>query len=438
MSIGAITIILFMLVLFALLAGVPVAFALGGIAVLFIFWQTGPKFLTIISTTAFDSWTSEILIAIPLFVMMANLLQRSGIAQDLYDTMYKWVGPLPGGLAIGTVAVCAVFAAMSGISAVATVTMGLVALPSMLQRGYDKKVALGCIAAGGTLGILIPPSIIMILYASLTEESVGQLFIAGFIPGFLLASIFMLYIGILTFFKPELGPPVPPDQRATWREKLFSLRNIIFPLLLVCMVLGVIYLGVCTPTEASGIGAFGAFLCVLVKKKMSWLVFKDACTDTLRITCMVLWIVLGAKLFTHVYHALGAPELIFNLIIELGLSKLTVLFMMILILFVLGMFIDPIGMMMITLPVFEPLLVQFDFNRLWFGILLTINIELAYITPPFGFNLFYMKSVVPEDISLADIYRACFPYIVLELIAIVILIIWPQIVLWLPSVLSKV
>jgi len=436
LNIGILTVVLFGAMVVCLIMGLPLAFSFGGIAVIFILLLMGPKALFIIASSAFEGWTNYILLAIPLFVLMANFLERSGIAKELYDAMYKWVGGLKGGLAIGTIVICAVFAAMSGISALATVTMGLIALPSMLSKGYDKDISIGSISAGGTLGILIPPSIIMVFYAAFTETSVGALFIGGIIPGIMLACIFMAYIGIRAHVQPDLAPAL--EEEYSWKEKLINLKSLILPLVLIILVLGVIYTGIATPTEASGIGAFGAFLILILTKRLSWAVLRDSVSRTLTITVMGLWIVLGAKAFTHVYIAVGAIDLVEGFIAGMALNRWLVVISMQIILIFLGMFIDPLGIMLISTPIFVPVIISLGFDPVWFGILFTINMEMAYITPPFGLNLFYMKSIVePMGYRMEDVYRSIIPFFFLELVGLAIVMIFPELALWLPGTMMK-
>ena len=436
MNIGILTAALFGAMILCLFAGLPLAFSLGGIAVIFILLLMGPKGLFIIISSAFDGWTNYILVAIPLFVLMANFLERSGIAKELYDAMYKWIGGLRGGLAIGTIVICAVFAALSGISALATVTMGLIALPSMLSKGYDKHISIGAISAGGTLGILIPPSIVMIFYSAFTETSVGALFMAGIIPGIMLALIFMIYIAVRAHLQPRLAPAL--QEKYTLKEKIINLKSLILPMILILLVLGVIYTGIATPTEASGIGAFGAFLILVFTRRFTWKVLQESVARTLSITVMGLWIVLGAKSFTHIYIAIGAVDLVSGIIDNLAVNPWLVIILMQLILIALGMFIDPLGIMLITIPIFVPLIISMGFDPVWFGILFTINMEMAYITPPFGFNLFYMKSIIePMGFRMEDVYRSIAPFFFLEMLGLAIVMIFPQLSLWLPSTMIK-
>jgi tripartite ATP-independent transporter DctM subunit len=433
---GILTAALFGAMMLCLIAGLPLAFSFGGVAVIFILLLMGPNGLFIIISSAFDGWTNYILIAIPLFVLMANFLERSGIARELYDAMYKWIGRLRGGLAIGTIVICAVFAALSGISALATVTMGLIALPSMLSKGYDKRISIGAISAGGTLGILIPPSIVMIFYGAFTETSVGALFMAGIIPGIMLALIFMIYIAVRTHLQPSLAPALP--EKYTLKEKIINLKSLILPMILILLVLGVIYTGIATPTEASGIGAFGAFLILVLTRRFTWKVLQESVARTLSITVMGLWIVLGAKSFTHIYVTIGAVDLVSGIINNLAVSPWLIIILMQLILIALGMFIDTLGVMLITIPIFVPLIISMRFDPVWFGILYTINMEMGYITPPFGFNLFYMKSIVePMGFGMEDVYRSIAPFFFLEILGLVIVMIFPQLCLWLPSTMMK-
>ncbi len=434
MNIALITVLLFASLLFFLVLGLPLAFCFGSAAIIFMVWQWGVPALFTIATTAFGEWTNYILIAVPLFILMANLLERSGIAEDLYEMMYRWMGPIRGGLAMGTIAICAVFAAMAGISAVATVTMGLIALPSMLNRGYDRLIAVGCVSAGGTLGILIPPSVIMILYASLTGTSVGKLFMGGVFPGIVLAGLFIVYIGVRCFIQPHLGPPISKDEKYSWGEKLVSLRAVIAPIILILLVLGVIYFGICIPTEPAGIGAFGSLVVLFINRRFTWKVFTDSLGRTCRLSAMVMWILLGAKTFSHVYIALGASEMVYNLLTGLEINRWFFVIGMQLILFIMGFFMDPAGIIMICTPVFVPLITKLGFDPIWFGVLFTVNMELGYVTPPFGFNLFYMKALAgPMGVSMQDIYRSIVPFVLLEILGLAIIMVFPQLVVWLPQ-----
>ena len=309
--------------------------------------------------------------------------------------------------------------------------MGLIAIPSMLKRGYNKRMAVGCVSAGGTLGILIPPSVIMILYAYLCEESVGKLFIAGIIPGVILSLIFIFYIGIICWFKPNMGPPIA--EKVGWAEKLKASKAMVLPMVLIFLVLGVIYTGICTPTEAASIGAFGAVLCAIINKRFNFKVLSMALNRTMMITSMVVWILIGASAFTKVYTALGAPDMLNNIVSSLHISPWMMICFMMLVFFILGMFMDPAGIIMICTPIFIPIVKSLGFDTIWFGILFVINMEMGYITPPFGFNLFYMRAIVPKEISMMDIYRSIIPFVLLEIIGLLIIVFFPPLATWLPG-----
>ncbi len=411
--------------------GVPIAFTLCGISTIGILFTWGPKGLLLLFNAAYAESTSFLLLAIPLFIFMANQLKFSGMGDDLYEMVYRWMGRVRGGLALGTVIICAIFAAMAGISSVATISMGLIALPSMLSRGYQQDLAVGSIAAGGALGILIPPSIIMILYGAMAEVSVGKMFIAGVIPGMLMCLIFMIYIAVRSYLNKEIAPAI--EESFTLKEKLIVLKGVILPICLVFLVLGVIYFGVCTPTEASAVGAFGAMCCAIFYGKFSWKNLKDSLWATIKVNAMVFWLIIGALAFTNFMAYSEIQDLIKDTILSLEYSRWIILIAMQLIFFVLGMFLDPAGIIMLTTPIFVPIIVELGFDPLWFGILFVINMEMAYITPPFGFNLFIMKGIVPPQISMANIYRAIIPFVFLQALCLILVMLFPSLATWLPE-----
>lgn len=420
-----------LIVLLAL--GLPIAFVLGGVAIAFILLLQGPAGLYVVYSMAFSEGSSYILVAAPLFVLMANTLEVSGIADDLYTLMERWFARLPGGLATGTVVICAIFAAMSGISAVATITMGVIAIPAMLKRGYDRKLAIGTVAAGGALGILIPPSLIAIIYGQLTEASVGKLFMAGLFPGILLTVFYIIYITTRSFLQPALARPIPKEERANWRQKFAALRALVLPFALILLVLGSIYTGICTPTEAAGVGAFGSIICIIIYRRLNWKNAKEIMSRTLKLTCMVLWIVIGASAFTSIYIREGASEFVTTLIVGWQLHPMLVIGIMMVIYLILGCFIDPAGMCMITIPVFAPIVQALGFDLVWFGILFIMNCEMAYLTPPFGFNLFYLRAILPRSVPMSEIYRSVVPWVIIQAVGLVVVMFVPQIALWLPN-----
>jgi tripartite ATP-independent transporter DctM subunit len=437
MSIELTTIILFGTLVILLALGLPLSYVLGGVGALGCFLLWGDKGLFLVVSQAWNAMNKFTLLAIPLFIFMAMILERSGVADDLYTMMHRWMGPVPGGLAIGTVIICAIFAAMSGISGAATVSMGIIALPQMLNRHYDKTIAMGCISAGGALGILIPPSVPMILYSTLTGESIGGLFAGGILPGILLSALFIVYIGTRCFFKPKLGPPLAKEERATWREKMVSLKSVALPGMIIVMVLGSIYVGICTATEAAALGSVGALISAAIYRKLNWTMLKETCIRTCSLTAMIIWILIGAYAFTSLYTGTGAHELMEKIMLSIPGGKWAILITMQIIFFILGCILDPVGIIMICTPVFVPVIKALGFDPLWFGVLFVMNMEMGYLTPPFGFNLFYMKAIVPKGITMTDIYKSIVPFVAIQGIGLAIVMIFPEIALYLPNLLTK-
>ena len=432
-SIELISILLLASFIVLLVTGLPIVFILGSVAMVATYFLWGPDALYMLPQRAFSVMDSFTVIAIPMFIFMGTMLQKSGIADDLYEMMQKWIGGIRGGLAAGTVLICTAFAAMSGVSSTATVTMGITSLPAMLNRGYNKSIAVGCIQAGGALGILIPPSVTMVFYALIAGESVGQLFMGGVLPGIMLSSFFILYILIRCALQPKLAPSVPRSERANWNEKVISLKGIIFPVALILAVLGSIFFGVATPSEAASIGATGSFIIAFIRRKLTWQGLRDCCYTTLKVSCMALWIYIAGSAFTSVYVASGASQLIADLPTVIPLGKWGILIMIQLCWILLGCVMDIWSVTLITIPVFLPVIKLLGFDPVWFGIVFIVNMEMAYLTPPFGMNLILMKSIVPKEVTMADIYRSIGPFIALQLLGLVLVILFPEIILWLPG-----
>ncbi|RLC62653.1 MAG: TRAP transporter permease DctM/Q, partial [Chloroflexi bacterium] len=331
--------------------------------------------------------------------------------------------------------VCATMAAMVGEVTPATLTMGTTALPAMLKRGYHKEMALGTIQAGAALGFLIPPSVQAVLYATIARESIGRFFAGGLIPGVILATMFVIYITVRSFLQPSLAPTVPLENRATWSRKFHSLRALVLPIFIVVMVLGSILGGLATPVEASSMGAVASIIAAAVSRRLTFQLLKDAFTYTLRLTAIGTWIFIAALAFGKVYQSLGAPELMQQMMDAAPGGALGVLIMMQLSYFFLGMILDDTAILFICLPLYIPLAISLGFDRVWFGVLYLVNMQMAFLTPPFGYCLFLMKSVVPRDITMGDIYRSVWPFVIVQMAALVICIAFPQIVLWLPNLL---
>ena len=339
---------------------------------------------------------------------------------------------------MGTILICTIFAAMVGISEAATVTMGLIALPSMLKRKYDKQMVSGAVMAGGALGFLIPPSAIAVLYAVVAKQSIGQFFAGGLIPGVMLSTMFMIYIVVRCTIQPHIAPVVPREERASWREKFASLQAVILPVFIVVMVLGSILLGVTTPVEASAMGAAASIIAAAVSRRLTWQGLKDALTFTLRLSAIVAWIFVGALAFGRVYQALGAPQLIQEVLDITHLGPMGILIMMQLSYFFLGMVLDDTAILFICLPIYIPIAMSLGFDLVWFGVLYIVNMQMAFLTPPFGYCLYLLKSVAPRDITMVDIYNSVWPFVVIQGIGLGLCIIFPDIVLWLPRLLFAI
>lgn len=437
MSTGLITLVLLLALVGLLLTGLPVAFCLIGLSVAGYLVFVGPSALFTIIPNTFANITNEIFVAIPLFIFMATILQFSGLATALYDMMYKWFAGLRGGLGMGTIVICALIAAMSGIGATGTITMGLLAYPEMRQRGYDKSMAIGPITFGGALGPLIPPSVLMILVGGFGALSIGKLFIAGVFPGLIMVLLGIVYIGIRCLLNPDLAPSLPLAERASWTQKFISLRGSILPVLLILLVLGGIYTGAFTPSEAAGIGAFGALICAAIYGKLNLQNLKEATLTTLRVNAMVLWIIIGGAAFSSLLGLVGVKHFVAHTLIGLPIGPIGVVIIMMTIVFIMGMLIEPAAITLITIPIFMPIIRELGFDPLWFGVLFTINCLIGYITPPFGVNMFYFKGLGHPDVTMMDIYRSSLPYVVIMIIGLILCIIFPEIIVWLPNMMIK-
>lgn len=433
MSIEILTLLFFLALFVFLFLGLPLSFVLGGISIIFLYATWGPESFYMVASQTWGAMNKFTLVAIPLFIFMAMILEKSGTAKDLYDMMYIWFGPLRGGLVIGTLVICAIFSAMCGISGAAVVSMGAIALPSMLERKYDKLMAVGCINSGGGWGILIPPSVIMILYALISGESVGRLFAGGVMPGIMLLILVSAYVLVRCYLQPHLAPALPPEERGNWSKKLKALKAVILPVGIVFAVLGSIVFGITTPTEAAAVGLFGSLVSALVYRQLTWGLLLEASMRTFKLTGMIMWILFGAYSFTAAYHGMGASHLVENIMQYVpGGPWGTIIFIQIVI-FLLAMVLDPAGIMMICVPVFLPVIKAHGFDPLWFGILFIMNMNVGYMTPPFGFNLFYLKAIVPPSISMGDIYRSVIPFTIMECTGLALVIIFPEIATWLPD-----
>jgi len=437
MKILIITVLMIVSMLSLMISGLPIAFVLGSIGIIFAFVLWGPSALDLVYFSTMDIMQNFLLIAIPLFIFMGLILRDSGIADDLFAAIHKWSGSIKGGLGMGTIVICAIIAAMAGVSGAATMSMGVIALPAMLQRKYDKRIAIGLVQAGGALGFLIPPSVMMIYYAFITGESVGQLFAAGILPGLMLAVMYIVYIGVRCRLRPEMGPSLPLEERAAWKEKLKITRALILPAGLVVLVLGSIFLGVASPTEASAMGAFGALLCAALRRRLTWTLLKNTSLQTVKLAGFNFWMIIGAIVYSKVFTGMGATAMLKSAITGLDVNPWIILIIMQLSFFVLGTFLDDIAIIFICMPIYIPIITALGFDRVWFAILFIVNMQMAYLTPPYGINLFYMRAVVPKEIALGDIYRSVIPFVAIQAAGLAILMLFPDIALFLPKLLLR-
>ncbi|MFL6826070.1 MAG: TRAP transporter large permease subunit [Bradyrhizobium sp.] len=447
-DIAWLTLLLFGSLAVLLALGLPMAFCTGSLAVVFLFLFGNSAILNMMPSRIFPFMTDYQLSAVPLFIFMAAMLEKAGIIEELFDAVYKWLGSVKGGLAAATVLACTALAAMVGVVGATEVTMGMIALPAMLKRGYDQKLACGSLLAGGTLGILIPPSVMAIVYAVVAQQSLGELLVGSIFPGFLLSGLYIAYILIRCYINPKLGPALPLEERVSTREKFRLLKNTVAPILLIVLVLGVIFVGIATPVEAAGIGTFGALFVSALHRRLNWLAVQEAAIATLKATAMVMWIFFGATMFVGFFIVKGGQTFVANTILGTGLPPYGILMLMMVILFVLGMFIDWVGILLLTVPIFLPIMKSLEWGGLfglpgvrtedvplWYGVIFMVNMQMAFLSPPFGYSLFYLKSVAPPEITMATIFRAAVNFMALQWLGVGLCILFPSIVLWLPSVL---
>ncbi|WP_366555144.1 TRAP transporter large permease [Aquibaculum sediminis] len=426
LGIGYGTLLMFVMLLTLLLTGMPLALVTLLVALFFAVGWFGPMAVPLITSRVFSFVTSFVFVSVPMFVLMAAVLDRSGIARDLFDAMKLISNRLRGGVAIQTIFVAVILAAMSGIIGGEIVLLGLLALPQMLRLGYDRGLAIGVVCAGGALGTMIPPSIVLIIYGLAANVSVGDLFTASFLPGLMLASFYVLYVLFRAYVSPHTVPDPDPEVMPM-KQKIALLRGLILPLLVVAFVLGSIYGGLASVTEASAIGAAGVILATIVRGEFSFDLLRGAAMQTLATVGMIVWIGIGASAIVGVFNLMGGIDFVSSLIIGISEEPLFVLLFMMLILFVLGMFLDWVGIALLTLPIFVPIIVELGYDPVWFGVLFCMNMQVSFLSPPFGPAAFYLKSVAPPEIKLGHIFKALLPFIGLQIIALALLITFPGI-----------
>ncbi len=431
---GLMAILMFSSMIVMLLTGRHIYAVIGGVASIFalLLWGKGGVGMAFQASFSLLVWYP--LLTLPIFIYMGYMFAKSGIADDLYAMIHVWMGPVRGGLAIGTIGLMSIISAINGLSVAGMAVGSTIALPEMLKRKYDKKMLTGVIQAGSSLGILIPPSVVLVLYGMIARQPVGRLWLAGVFPGLLLTLMFIVYILVRCFFQPELGPVLPPEERnVPWAEKLKLLRAAIMPVLIIFSMSGLFFMGITSLVESSAIGATATTLAALIKKRLNWNVMIEVLRETLSVSCMFMWVILSALAFGAIFDGLGAVHAIQELFLSYGFGPWGIIIMMQLSFVVMGMFLDDTAMLIIVAPLYVPLIIKLGFDPIWYGVLYTITCQIAYLTPPFGYNLFLMKAMAPKEITLGDIYRSVVPFVLVMLLALVIIMIFPQIAVWLPN-----
>src|SRR5690625_2833583 len=436
MSANAILIIMFGGLTVLMLTGLPIAFVLGGLSLLLTVTLWNPEAVVLMVLQIFDTMRSEALLGIPLYILMAGILQRSGVIEDLYQAMELWFGRVRGGLALGTVVICVIMAGMTGVVGAAVTAMAVLAMPERLERGYDARLLTGTICASGTLGILIAPSVLTIVYAVSAHVSIGQMLIAGLVPGIILAVLYISYILVVAYVQPHKVPPAA-ETKVPFIIKLKSLRSVALPALLIVLILGSIFFGIATPTEAAAVGVFGAVIAAAMRRQLTFNNLFKASIETLRATSMILWITIGAKAYVAIFTGLGGASTLMDFIQNLDVHPYLILGAMMLVLIFLGTILDEIGIILLTVPVFLPIVRAFGFDEIWFGVLYAITIQTGYVSPPFGYTLFYIKGPLPPHITMTTVYRGVTPFMLLQLTGLIICFLFPDLVTWLPRLMRN-
>jgi len=424
--IGGFLVLLFM--------GMPVFGALGASSVAGILMVQGVRGLGAVPGVIYDRLAVFPLVAVPLFILMGEIIFHSGIGSNIFTATNRWCNKLPGSMGMASVAACAIFSALCGVSVAGAATIGSFAIPEMLRRGYNKSLATGCVAASGGLALLIPPSVALILYGVVGDESVGKLFIAGIVPGVVLAGLMMGYIFIIGIFRPDLAPR--GDEDVSWKMRFEALFQIWPALLLIILVLGSIYKGIATPTEAAAVGCVGALILAYFKRKMNWQIFRSILRSTISTSTMIMLIFASALLFGYVLTRLQVPQELANYVATLEMPNWVILLCIFALIYIMGMFMDVVSVILISTPILLPIVLQMGYSSLWFGIVMAIACEIGTETPPVGLNLFVIKGVSPPSVTLMDVIRGAIPFALVETLGLIIFIVFPGLVLWLPSLIQ--
>lgn len=430
--------ILMLASLFSLFAiGCPIGFSMFIVAVFFELLIGGFSHIYMLASSSYGALDSLVLIAVPLFIFMGSIMVNSGMAESIFKSIYVWAGPLRGSLAMGTVIIASLFSAFSGSSSAMTITIGKIALPEMLKHKYSKELALGTICVAGVIDLLIPPSVLAIIFCGMAGLPVGKMYLAMFIPGFLLAAMYLVYIGVRCYLQPDYAPAVPSTDSISWHEKLVSLKSVLAPVLVVAAVLGGIYTGIVTATEAAAVGAFSMIIVAALDRSLNWSMFKKGTRETLSLTSTVAWILIGVTLFNNVYNASGGTQLVQNWIMEIPGGAWSVIIFMQISWLILGCVMDDIAIMTLCIPIYMPIIKSLGFDPIWFSVLFMVNMQVSWLTPPYGLSLFYVKAITPPGITMIDIYRGVVPFICIQLIVLGLVMVFPLLALWLPTVIMS-
>lgn len=425
-----VALILFIVIFALILVGYPVAFTLAGLSIIVGYFLV-PDFLDLLPLRIMGTMKNYVLLAVPLFIFMGLMLEKSGLAENLLNTMAILFGRIKGGLAISVVVVGALLAASTGIVGATVITMGLISIPTMLKRNYKPELAAGAIVSSGTLGQIIPPSVVLVLLGSVLNVSVGDLFAAAILPGFILVVAYIIYIAVYAHFYPENAPAIPDEEIAKFRSEDFGKKVLIafvLPMLLIIAVLGSIFGGIASPTEAAAVGAFGAIVLTITQGQFSSAKMAEVCQETTKLTSMVFMILLGATTFALVFRGLGGDRYLVDLIEQSALSPMMFLLLVMIVVFIAGFFIDFIEIIFIIVPVVAPIFIAMDIDLVWIGILLALNLQTSFLTPPFGFALFYLKGVAPPELKTSMIYKGVIPFLVIQILVLILVVLFPNII----------
>lgn len=432
--------LMFLLVVVGIVLGYYLAFVLTTVGLFFGVILFGDRYVGVLINSIFSTMTNNVLLAIPLFILMGNIMQHTGAGDRIFSSLYVLFGRLRGGLLIATNALATIFATVTGVVGASVVTVGTLSLPALMERKYDRKMSAGVVCAGGGLGVLIPPSILIVVYGPVAGVSVGSLFMAAIVPGLLLSLVYTVYVFVRCLVNPDLGPPISAEDRKAEIERI-GVGGLIFaivpPVLIVLAVLGTIFFGIATPTEAAAVGVLAALLLGLSYRTLTFEKMSDSLTSTMRTTCMILTMTVGAVTFISTFASVGGDAVVKNLVLNMPLGPWGILIFMLISITILAMFLDWIGIVYLVVPLFTPIAIELGFDPVWYAMLVILFLQLGYLTPPFALSVFYFKAIAPSDFPMMDLYKSVMPFIALQLVVFTLVMVFPQLVLWLPSLMMR-